>query len=204
MATLIPTVQTLPARVTLGTLLADAGYDSERNHVYARDYKKIRTIIPAKAGRKTSRPPKTKYRRKMKQQFNQKLYGQRAQVETVFSMIKRRWGSAVRAHRHMAQQQELWLMVLTHNLAIFWLIWELFYRAIQTQFPDRVGEMIRNNLIYEKFTKIMQNEPNFKIGRMYVRLAITKSYEDFYAFDHQKNKPTKKILKYYSQATSTN
>ena len=133
MATLIPTIQTLPARITLGTLLADAGYDSERNHVYTRDYKKIRTIIPPRAGRKTDRLPKTKYRRKMKQRFNQKLYGQRAQVETVFSMIKRRWGSAVRARRFMAQQRELWLMVLTHNLAVFWLIKKLFYRADQTQ-----------------------------------------------------------------------
>ena len=55
MATLIPTLQTLAARITLGTLLADAGYDSEQNHVYARDYRKIRTIIPPRAGRRTDR-----------------------------------------------------------------------------------------------------------------------------------------------------
>jgi len=129
MATLIPVLQTLPARITLGTLLADAGYDSERNHVYARDYIKIRTIIPPRAGRRTNRLPRTKYRRQMKQRFNKKLYGQRAQVETVFSMIKRRWGTAVRARQFMAQQREMWLMVLTHNLAVFWLVKELFYRA---------------------------------------------------------------------------
>ena len=129
MATLIPTVQTLPAWITIGTLSADAGYDSERNHVYARDYRKIITVIPPLAGRTTNRPPKTKYRRKMKEQFNKKLYSQRAQVETVFSMIKRRWGSAVRARRFMSQEREMWLMILTHNLAVFRLIKKLFYRA---------------------------------------------------------------------------
>ena len=69
----------------------------------------------------------------MKQRFNKKLYGQRAQVETVFSMIKRRWGTAVRARQFMAQQREMWLMVLTHNLAVFWLVKELFYRAGMNQ-----------------------------------------------------------------------
>lgn len=129
MATLIPTLQTLPARITLGTLLADAGYDSERNHVYARDYQKIRTVIPPKAGRRTENLPRTKYRRQMKQRFNQKLYGQRAQVETVFSMIKRRWGSAVRARQLMSQEREMWLMVLTHNLAVFRRILKAFLQS---------------------------------------------------------------------------
>ena len=134
MATLIPTLQTLPARITIGTLLADAGYDSERNHVYARDHRKIRTVIPPKAGRRTNNLPQTKYRRQMKQRFNRTLYKQRSQVETVFSMIKRRWGTAVRARRFATQVREMWLMVLTHNLAVFRLVKELFYRAKRTQF----------------------------------------------------------------------
>jgi hypothetical protein len=90
MATLIPTLQTLTARITIGTLLADAGYDSEQNHVYARDYRKILTIIPARAGRRTKNLPRTKYRRQMKERFNKTVYKQRSQVETVFSMLKQR------------------------------------------------------------------------------------------------------------------
>jgi hypothetical protein len=129
MATLIPTLQRLGKQIRLETLLADAGYDSERNHEYARDCRRIRTIIPARAGRRTDNLPATKYRRKMKQRFNRRLYRKRAQVETVFSMIKRRWGTAVRARRFTTQEREMWLMVLTHNLAIFWLAKELFYRA---------------------------------------------------------------------------
>lgn len=128
-AMLIPSMQAIPPGITIETLLADAGYDSERNHVYARKYRKVRSIIPARGGRRSNNLPRTKYRRLMKQQFNRSLYSKRSQVETVMSMIKRRWGCAVRAHGTLAQTRELWLMALTHNLAIFWLLLELFYRA---------------------------------------------------------------------------
>ena len=134
MRTLIPTLQRVPAGITMDTLLADAGYDCEYNHVYGRHHWKTRTIIPPKAGRRTENLPPTKYRRMMKQRFNQTMYGQRSQVETVFSMIKRRWGSAVRAHGDLAQSRDMWLMAITHNLAIFKPVYELFYRAKQTQF----------------------------------------------------------------------
>jgi len=129
MATLVPTLQNLPAGMTLETLLADAGYDSEQNHVYARQHRHIRTMIPARAGRRSQSLPKTMYRRRMKEQFNRTWYAQRSQVETVFSMIKRRWGSAVRARTFQAQIRDMWLMALTHNLAIFLPVWKLFYRA---------------------------------------------------------------------------
>ena len=134
MRMLIPTLQRVPAGITMDILLADAGYDSETNHCYVRDSRKIQSIIPPRAGRRSNHLPRTKYRLQMKQQFNHRLYGQRAQVETVFSMIKRRWGSAVRAHGHEAQSREMWLMGLTHNLAVFWLFIKLFYRAGQSQF----------------------------------------------------------------------
>ena len=129
MQTLQPTLQQLPPGIQIDTLLADAGYDSEANHCYLRDTCNIRSIIPPKAGKPTTNLPRTKYRRLMKRRLDQKLYHQRSQVETVFSMIKRRWGSAVRARSFLAQSRDMWLMVLTHNLAIFKPVYELFYTA---------------------------------------------------------------------------
>ena len=113
-------------------LLADAGYDSEANHQYARDVHHIKTTIPAKHGRPTHKLPKTKYRREMRTDFDDENYGQRWQVETVFSMIKRNFGSALRARKYWSQCREMMLMVLTHNLAVILLANELFYRAGQT------------------------------------------------------------------------
>ncbi len=109
-------------RVKLQWLVADAGYDSEANHVYARDGCAIRTIIPARIGRPTNKPPTGRYRRLMTQRFNKTRYGQRWQVETVFSMIKRQLGDALRARRYWSQCREMMLLVLTHNIMlILWL-----------------------------------------------------------------------------------
>jgi transposase len=121
-------------RVEIEHLLADAGYDSEANHTYAREVCNIETTIPPKHGRPTTKLPKTKYRRLMRTNFKQEIYGQRWQVETVFSMIKRNFGSAVRARNIESQAREMMMLVLTHNIAIIQLVRELFYRACPTPF----------------------------------------------------------------------
>jgi len=127
------TVKPAAERVTIKHLLADAGYDSQGNHEYAREVYQIKTTIPAKAGRPTltDKPLKGKYRELMRTNFDKETYGQRWQVETVFSMIKRNFGSALRAKRYWSQCREMMLLVLTHNLAIIQLVKELFYRACQ-------------------------------------------------------------------------
>ncbi len=115
-------------RIRITTILADAGYDSESNHSFARDEHGIRTVIPAKHGRPTTKPASGRYRRQMQVRFNRNAYRQRAQVETVMSMIKRRQGSHIRGRTHHSQCRDLRLMVLTHNVMI--LLWRyLFYRA---------------------------------------------------------------------------
>ena len=117
--------------VRIQHLLADAGYDSEMNHVYARDERGIRTTIPPRAGRPTRKPPTGRWRRWMKQSFarmeqlkqmNQKtIFGQRWQVETVFSMIKRRLGCALNARTYWSQCRQMRLMAITHNVMVLYL-----------------------------------------------------------------------------------
>lgn len=68
----------------------------------------------------------------MRTDFDNETYGQRWQVETVFSMIKRNFGSALRARKYWSQNREMLLLVLTHNIAIILLVKELFYRACLT------------------------------------------------------------------------
>jgi len=121
-------------RYAIKTLLADAGYDSEANHRLARDDFNIQTIIPPKAGRPTTKPFRGKYRRLMQTGFDKKRYGQRWQVETVMSMIKRNQGECLHARTYWARNREMMLKVLTHNIAILLLVKELFYRACQELF----------------------------------------------------------------------
>ena len=120
-------------------ILADAGYDSESNHRFARDHLNIQSIIPPKHGRPTlePKPLKGKYRELMRIEFDKKTYGQRWQAETVMSMIKRNQGDALRSKTYWAQNRELMLKVLTHNIGIILLHRELFYRAYQSHLVGR-------------------------------------------------------------------
>ncbi len=114
--------------VRLSQLTADAGYDSEPNHRFARDDHGVRTIIPAKYGRPSTKPPTGRYRRLMKTRFDRPAYRRRSQVETVISMIKRRQGAHVRGRSYQSQCRDLRLLALTHNVMILVSI-EVFYRA---------------------------------------------------------------------------
>ena len=53
--------------IKIRTLLADAGYDSEGSHEFAREQLGINSIIPALIGRPTNKLPKGRWRRVMKQ-----------------------------------------------------------------------------------------------------------------------------------------
>jgi len=105
------------------TLLGDAGYESERFHEFCRDGLGIVSIIPTtERGRPRRdgqpRPVHGRYRKQMKTDFPKTLYGQRWQIETVFSMLKRNLGSALRARRYQSQNREIRARILTHNLSI--------------------------------------------------------------------------------------
>jgi hypothetical protein len=115
-------------RARIETLLADADFDAEWVHQAARSHG-IRTIIPATRGRPSDKPPTGRWRRRMKQRFAgyRRKYGQRWQVETVNSMIKRRLGSALRARKPENQSREIILRAITHNVMIVRV--KVFYRA---------------------------------------------------------------------------
>lgn len=55
-----------PGRTGMTTILADAEYDSEANHRFARDGCGMPGVIPAKHGRRTTKLSPTAHRRKMK------------------------------------------------------------------------------------------------------------------------------------------
>ena len=120
-------------RARIDTLLADADFDAERVHKAVRSHG-VRTIIPPTRGRPSDKPPAGRWRRVMKQRFARlkRNYGQRWQIETVNSMIKRRLGSALRARVEANQFREIILRAITHNVMIIRI--QVFYRACQRTF----------------------------------------------------------------------
>jgi transposase len=100
-------------------VLGDKGYDGEHNHRLCREELGIRsTIIPINKRNRGRKWPKSKYRRQMRRRFFKRKYGQRWQVESVFSRHKRRLGSALTARSEATQRNEMLFRVLTHNLMI--------------------------------------------------------------------------------------
>jgi transposase len=105
-------------RVRIARLLADAGYDSESNHAFAREVLGIGNTQIALNRRGGRRWARTKYRRQMYRRFQRHVYRGRAQVECVISRIKRRLGAILRGRTETARTRELCLKIVTHNILL--------------------------------------------------------------------------------------
>jgi hypothetical protein len=123
---LAPAVRAAVKVTPIDTLLADAGYDAEGNHETCRGPLGIRSTVIALNWRGSRRWPRAKYRRQMVRRFRKppkgsryrRVYGQRWQVESAFSRLKRRLGASVAATRWVNQKTEILLKVLTYNLML--------------------------------------------------------------------------------------
>lgn len=131
------TVLNALSRQKFKILVADAGYESERLHKFCREQLNIQSIIPTTQRGRPREDGKLKavtgyYRKLMQKNFPKKLYGQRWQIETVFSMLKRNLGCTLGARCHHSQTREIRLHILTHNLMILRHIIYVLYRAGQS------------------------------------------------------------------------
>lgn len=107
-------------------MLADAAFDSEAHHAYARDELGVRSsVIPINA-RGHDGPPGGTYRGQMARRFvpkpegsrHRRVFGQRWQAESAFSRHKRRLGSALGGKSDESRERECRLRVLTHNIML--------------------------------------------------------------------------------------
>jgi Transposase DDE domain len=143
----------LPASQTILHMVADAGFDSAYNHRLLREEHGIRSTIPPEHGRHSKDPnalPPDKYRRLMKTRFNKPAYKKRSQIETVFSMLKRNFGSALRARSHWGRNRDLYLRILTHNIALALL--RVFYRAGQKPISSQAISKRLPLLVFSNFS----------------------------------------------------
>jgi len=123
---LVPAVRRAVEHTRIDALLADAGYDAEKNHATCRGKLGIRSTVIAPNWRGSRKWPKAKYRRQMVKRFrkrprgarSRRVYAQRWQIESGFSRNKRLLGSALRATRWVNQKKELLLRTITHNLML--------------------------------------------------------------------------------------
>ena len=133
-----PLMNNLCGNVLFDRSLADAGFDSEKNHELMRETFGIPTLIPATAGRPTESLPTGKWRWLMATDFDDETYGQRWQIETVMFMLKSRQGAELTARSDTTRHHEMGLIAVAHNLLIVLTI-KLFYRATTEVFTNWIS-----------------------------------------------------------------
>jgi hypothetical protein len=107
-------VRTASHQTRIGLVLADAEFDSERNHTYIRRRLGAHSVIPAKRGKKTWRVRGV--RAEMRRAFPRRLYRRRALIETVFSSVKRKLSARAPGRSLRMQTRQALLLGLSFNL----------------------------------------------------------------------------------------
>jgi hypothetical protein len=93
--------------------VADKGYDSDKNHEAIFASGKISQIKTRDYGKGIH---KKRFRELAVSEFNQEIYGQREITESIFSSLKRKYGSRLKARKFKTQKIELLFKVLSYNI----------------------------------------------------------------------------------------
>ena len=104
----IPVLEKSPTRPVV--VVADKGYDSEANHKFVNSLRSV-SMIPIK-----SNVHHGLYRKKMQKRFSELIYHKRCLVETVFSVMKRKFGGSVYARSDEMRIKEVCWINFVYNL----------------------------------------------------------------------------------------
>lgn len=113
--------------------VADKGYDAERHHTLVREELMAMAIIPA---RNDDVPPyrtRGKYRKQMKRGYDRDIYNQRVLVETVNSVVKRRFGECIYSRKVRTQNREIELRYLAYNADRYVELFLFLYVRVSTK-----------------------------------------------------------------------
>jgi hypothetical protein len=111
----LPTVVEAASEQTrIGLVLADAEFDSEKNHTYIRQRLGAQSVIPAKRGKKTWRLHGV--RAQMRRAFPQRLYRRRSLIESLFSSVKRKLSARAPGRSLPMQKRQALLLGLSFNM----------------------------------------------------------------------------------------
>lgn len=113
----------------------DKGYDSEDIHELIHDSLNSFSLIPVRE-RKRKRFSGY-YRKRLSDSFDLDMYHQRNKVETVFSVLKRKYGESLKARRYRLQVKEIKMKAIVYNLSRLissvLIILEEFYKAMKSE-----------------------------------------------------------------------
>jgi len=109
-----PLIKKTRKRVDIILVTADKGYDDESNHRLVRSMNAT-CIIPVREW-KNSRTRTGYYRRKMAKNFDKQQYGHRNKSETVFFVIKRKFGEELSSRSTLLKKREIKMKNVVYKL----------------------------------------------------------------------------------------
>ena len=97
-------------------MVLDKGYDVEWIHQMTRE-NQIMSMIPVRKRKEDCPIYRTRgmYRKQMRRVFDESLYHQRNKCETIFSVIKRKFGSEIKSYNDSMKEKELLYRMLAYN-----------------------------------------------------------------------------------------
>lgn len=107
-------LQQAAAHGPIQRVLADAEFDSERNHRFIREDLGALSAIPAKRGHVSWRVHG--YRAQMRRRFPRQVYAQRALIETIFSVVKRKLSARAPGRTLYMQVRQALALGLAYNI----------------------------------------------------------------------------------------
>ena len=118
-ANLRPLLDEVARRQPIGLVLADAEFDSERNHQHIRRHHGAHSVIPAKRGKASWNIKGV--RAQMRADFPAETYAQRNLVETVISVVKRKLSARAPGRSLTTQRLQALLLGVAYNIyRAFW------------------------------------------------------------------------------------
>jgi hypothetical protein len=109
-----PLVSAAHEHVPIGVVLADAEFDSERNHQYIRHTLQAHSAIPAKRGGANWRIQGV--RAQMSQEFPADLYRRRALIESLIPAVKRKLSARAPGRSLATQCLQALLRGIAYNI----------------------------------------------------------------------------------------
>lgn len=109
-----PLLGAAAAHTRIGLVLADAEFDSERNHRFIREKLKARSVIPAKKGHRSWHIHGV--RAQMRRRFPRHVYSLRALIEAVISSAKRKLSARAPGRTEQTQCLQALLLGVAFNI----------------------------------------------------------------------------------------
>jgi len=110
-----PVLRKVKKQVSIAIVVADKGYDSEDNFEFIKYELKAKPVISLKYMDKSLKKTNGRLRRKLKANFPEDEYHQRSKIETIISVIKRKYGDTIHSRKQRTKKNECMFKLIAYN-----------------------------------------------------------------------------------------